>query len=130
MNATNNVTRAAFGLTVLACLLLVWISMGVGIIGADGDPANFLYGGVLAVGIIGAIVVRFEARRMVLVLGAMAFVQALVAAIAVFGGLGRPYSGALELVALNGFFVALFLGAAWLFRWGSSVAAGTKATSG
>jgi len=130
MNAAKNVTRAAFGLTVFACLILIWISMGVGIIGADGDPVNFMYGGVLAVGLIGALVARFEARRMVFVLGAMAFVQALVAAIAVFGGLGRPYSGALELIGLNGFFVALFLVAAWLFRRAAGVVSGPKATSG
>jgi hypothetical protein len=30
--------------------------------------------------------------------------------------LGSPESGPLEIVALNGFFVALFVGSAWLFR--------------
>jgi hypothetical protein len=29
--------------------------LGVGAIGADGDPANLMYAGVLAVGIVGAI---------------------------------------------------------------------------
>lgn len=40
----------------------------------------------------------------------------IIGAIAVFGGLGRPWSGPLELILLNGFFVALFLASAWLFR--------------
>lgn len=115
----NRTYRAALGLTILACLLLVWISMGVGIIGADGDPANFLYGGVLLVGLAGALAARFRPAGMAYTLGAMALTQALIAAVAVFGGLGRPWSGAVELVLLNGFFVALFLGAAWLFRQAS-----------
>jgi hypothetical protein len=40
----------------------------------------------------------------------------LVAVIALVGGLGAPYSGPLEIVTINGFFVALFVGSAVLFR--------------
>ena len=39
-----------------------------------------------------------------------------VAVIALVGGLGAPYSGPLEIVTINGFFVALFVGSAVLFR--------------
>src|SRR5688572_18939589 len=48
--------RSAIGLALAAACMLVWLSLGVGIIGADGDPANLMYFGVLAVGIIGALI--------------------------------------------------------------------------
>jgi len=108
--------KFAAGVALMAALLLVWLSLGVGIIGADGDPANGMYFGVLAVGIVGAILGGFRPSGMARALVAMALAQALVAAIAIFGGLGRPYSGPLELALLNGFFVVLFGAAAWLFR--------------
>ncbi len=108
--------RFAAGVALAAALLLVWLSLGVGIIGRDGDPANAMYFGVLTVGIAGALVARFRARGMSRALLATALAQAAVGAIALVGGLGRPWSGPLELTLLNGFFVALFLGSAWLFR--------------
>ncbi len=108
--------RWAVGVALGAAFLLVWMSLGVGIIGADGDPANLMYGGVLAVGIIGAVIARFRPRGMARALVATALAQAVVAAIAIFGRLGRPWSGPLELALLNGFFVTLFVASAWLFR--------------
>ena len=108
--------RSAVGVALAAAIVLVWLSLGVGIIGKDGDPANLMYFGVLAVGIIGAIISRLRPHGMARALIATALAQALVAGIAVIGGLGRPYSGPAELLALNGFFIALFVGSAWLFR--------------
>jgi hypothetical protein len=46
---------------------------------------------------------------------ATAAAQAAVAAIAIVAGYGLPASGPLELAALNGVFVGLWLGSAWLF---------------
>lgn len=54
----------------------------------------------------------FDARGMARALSAMALAQALVALVA----LGLPSSGPLEIVAVNGLFVALFAGSAYLFR--------------
>ena len=48
----NTAYRSAVGIALGAAVILVWLSLGVGIIGADGDPANLMYFGVLAVGII------------------------------------------------------------------------------
>jgi len=112
----RSIYRLALGLAILAALMLVWLSLGVGIIGQDGDPANAMYFGVIAVGLVGALVARFRAGGMARALVAMALAQAAIALIALIGGLGRPYSGPLELTLLNGFFVAMFGGAAWLFR--------------
>jgi hypothetical protein len=114
---TDNITyRFAVCVALAAALILVWLSLGVGIIGRDGDPANLMYFGVLAVGIIGAIIVRFQPRGMARALIATALAQTSVAAIALIAGLGYPWSGPLELSVLNGFFIALFVGSAWLFR--------------
>ena len=114
--ATRNATfRFACGLAIAAALLLAWLSLGVGIIGSDGDPANRMYLGVLAVGIVGTLIARFRPQGMARALLATALAQAVVAVIALAAGLGRPWSGPLELVLLNGFFVALFAGSAWMF---------------
>lgn len=114
---TNTITyRFAATVALVAALILVWLSLGVGIIGRDGDPANLMYFGVLAVGIIGAFIARFRPLGMAQALIAMALAQTLVAAIALLGRLGEPWSGPLELSALNGFFVVSFIASAWLFR--------------
>ena len=115
-----NTKKSTYGLAIVATLvaaaMLIWLSLGVGIIGADGDPANLMYFGVVAVGIIGAFIARLQPQGMSRVLMGMAAIQALIAIIAIIAKMGFPFSGPLELLLLNGFFVALFLGSAWLFH--------------
>jgi hypothetical protein len=108
--------RAAVGVALAAALLLVWINLAVGIIGTEDNPANLMYIGVLAVGIIGAVVARLQPHGMARALFAAALAQAVVAAIALIARLGLPWSGPAEIIGLNGFFMALFAGSAWLFR--------------
>jgi len=114
--------RSAAGIALAAACLLVWLSLGVGIIGKDGDPANLMYFGVLAIGVVGAIIARFRPIGMARALIATALAQALVAAIALLAKLGLPYSGPAEILLLNGFFIALFGAAAWLFRRAGRIA--------
>ncbi len=71
---------------------------------------------MLAIGIIGAIIARFRPHGMARALFAMAIAQASVASIALIFGLGLPWSPPVEILALSGFFVAQFVGSAWLFR--------------
>jgi hypothetical protein len=118
--------RSAAGLALGAAFLLVWVNGAVGIIGSPGDDANLMYGGVLAVGLLGTLFARVRSRGMAVVMLATAAGQALVAAIALAAGLGAPATGPAELLGLNGFFVALFAGSAWLFR----KAAGRVTTAG
>ena len=40
------------------------VNLSLGIIGETGDPADLMYGGVLAVGIIGAVIARFRPEGM------------------------------------------------------------------
>ncbi|ESQ78936.1 hypothetical protein [Asticcacaulis sp. YBE204] len=78
--------RAAAGLAILTGFALVWVSLAVGIIGAEDNPANLIFAAVLGVGLIGTLIVRFQARRMVWVLMSMALVQGVGAVIALSDG--------------------------------------------
>ena len=83
----------------------------------SGDRADLMYGGVLAVGIIGAVIARFRPHGMARALLATAVAQAVVAVIALIAGKHQsPVSSVFEILGLNGFFGALFIGSAWLFR--------------
>jgi peptidoglycan/LPS O-acetylase OafA/YrhL len=113
---TRTAYQSALALALSGAFLLVWLSLGVGIIGRDGDPANLMYFGVLAVGVAGAILARLRPRGMARALCAVVLAQALVAGFALAAGLGLPYSPPAEIVLLNGFFIAIFAASAWLFR--------------
>jgi hypothetical protein len=116
--AGNIAYRAAVGIALAAAFILVWLTGAVGIIGSEDNNANLMYVGVLAVGIIGAIVARFRPHGMARALFATALAQALVAVIALIIELGSLWSppGVLGTLILNGFFAALFVGSALLFR--------------
>ena len=107
--------RAAVGLALGSAVLLGWVNGAVGIIGSEDNDANLMYGGVLVVGAIGAVIARFKPEGMARALFATALAQTLVAVVALVGQMGSPYSAPLEIVAINGFFVALFVGSAVLF---------------
>jgi hypothetical protein len=115
---TGNVAcRGAVAVAVVAAFLLIWINLAVGIIGSEDNPANLMYGGVLGVGIVGALLARFQPAGMARALAGTALAQALVGAIAVItgsGSTGANWPGAILFLTL--FFVALWLTSAWLFR--------------
>ena len=112
----RNAYRAAVGVALAAAFILVWMNLAVGVIGTEDDLANLMYVGVLTVGIIGAIIARFRPHEMARALFATGLAQALVAVIVLIFGLGSSWSGPGEILAVNGFFVALFVGSAMLFR--------------
>ena len=113
----HTANRAAAGVAVVAAFLLIWINLAVGIIGSEDNPANLMYGGVLAVGMIGALRTRCKPGGMARTLVGMALAQALAAVIALifrWGSNGENWPQVI--VVVNGFFAALWLGSAWLFR--------------
>ena len=98
-------------------MILLWLSAGVGIIGRDGDPANLLYVGVLATGLLGALIARFRPAGMARALQATAVAQVLVAVIALAAGFGSAVPRWwLDILGLTAFFVLLWLLSARLFR--------------
>jgi hypothetical protein len=115
--AANTAYRAAVGIALVAVFILIWMNLAVGIIGGEDNPANVMYGGVLAVGLVGAIIVRLKPQGMACVLVATALTQALVALIALISGLGSTEANWPGVViTVTGFFTALWLVSAWLFR--------------
>ncbi len=110
--------RAATAVALAAAFILIWVNLAVGIIGDEGNPANLMYVGVLAVGIIGAIITRGQPRGMARTLSVMAFAQALVPVIALLFLKIAPISGpaGLIILVLNIGFIILFVGSALLFR--------------
>jgi len=114
--------RTAVGVAVVAGLLLIWVNLAVGIIGSEDNPANQLYAGVLAVGIIGAGIARLRPRGMARTLFATALAQMLVPVIALI--IWRPSleepPGIVGVLILNAFFAALFVVSALLFRRASA----------
>jgi hypothetical protein len=113
----NAAYRTAAGVALAAAFLLVWINAAVGIIGSEQEDVNFLYGGVLAVALIGAVVARFRPAGMARAMSATALAQALVQVIAsTFGSGSRALTWSPEVLGLTGLFAAMWLLSAWLFR--------------
>ena len=109
----NTAYRAAAGVALAATVLLLWANGAVGI---TDSAADAMYVGVPAVGIIGALVARFQARGMARAMFAAALAQALIGAVALIAGMVPEYNSAFEILAISGFFAALFIGAGLLFR--------------
>ena len=117
MKTENTNYKTALVLAIATALILFWVIGAVGVLGADGDPADLMYIGVLAVGVTGAIIVRFQPMGMARAMIATALAQTLVTVIAlIIGKQDAPYMSVFEIVSLNGFFVTLFLGSARLFQ--------------
>ena len=114
--STRLAYRAGAGVALAATFLLIWINLAVGIIGSEDNPANLMYFSVLAVGISGAFVARFESAGMARALVATACVHGLIGVLALAAGLGAAEPpGPVKVFVLNGVFVALWLFSAWLF---------------
>ncbi len=115
----NRAYRAAVGVALAAGLILIWMNLAVGIIGTENNPANLMYGGVLGIGIVGAVIARFQPHGMARAMVATALAQTSLAMIAVIAGMGHPASPPLEIFGVNALFVGLWLISAWLF-WKSA----------
>ena len=118
--ADNIAHRVAVGVAVATAFILVWMNLAVGLIGSEDNPANLMYGGVLAVGLIGAAIARFQPHGMARALFATALAQALVPVIALIIWKPEGNLGVVGVFVLNAFFVALWAGSALLFRHASA----------
>ena len=115
--AKTGMYRIALGVALATAFGLVWVNGAVGIIGNESNDANLLFFGVLAVAIVGALIARFRPQGMALAFVATAIAQAGVAAYALFNELGSTAAiWPKDVLMLSGFFVALWLLSAWLFR--------------
>lgn len=105
----NRAYRLAVGIALVGAFLLTWINLAVGIIGKEENFANLMFFAIPVVGMVGALIVRFESRGMARALVATAIAQAFVAVIALIAGWGYTF-------VLTGLFIILWLTSAQLFR--------------
>lgn len=109
--------RAGLGLALATAVVLILANGAVGIIGSEDNAANLMYGAVLAVGLVGALLARFRPAGMARALVATALAHGLVGAIALTAGWGRASQAwPWDVAVSTGVFAALWLLSAWLFR--------------
>ena len=114
---SNAAYRAAAGIALAAAFLLMFFNVAVGVIGPEDDDANVLGFAVLAVGTIGVLIARFQPKGMSHAMIATAFTHAMVAVIALTAGFGDTMPDwQRKIIVLSGFFIALWLLSAGLFR--------------
>lgn len=101
--------HAGAALGILGALLIVWINLAVGIIGAEDNRANLIFFAVVGAGGLAALAVRFRPIGMARVMGALTTAQVLLAA----GLLAARLPHAAALTLLIG---ALWGGSALLYR--------------
>lgn len=110
--------RIAIGFALATGFFLVWSNLAVGLIGSENNAINLLYFGLIVVGVIGSFIVRFKSEGMTYVMVSMALTQALIALLALITGMQQlPESSVMEILAVNGFFIFLFIVSALIFRY-------------
>ena len=103
--------RFGAGLAVVAAFLTVWANGAVGMIGSEDNPYNFVFGGVLFIALIGAVLARFEPGGMARAMAVTAIAQVVAGAI----GLTTDPLGAVFSMGFGGLWLlsaALFWNAA------------------
>jgi hypothetical protein len=119
--------RAASVIAIGASLMLIWVNLAVGFIGNENSPANLLYGGVLATGLLGSTIARFQPAGLARTLFAMAGVQFFVPVVAFLTWRPDFDAGVTLIFLLNGVWVLLFTVAGLLFRHAAAAAPGRTA---
>lgn len=108
--------RVAVGISVVTSLLLVWVTLAVGIIGSESNPANLLYLGAVVLAVVGAAIARLRPGKMALVLYATAVAQLLIP-LASFVYFRPDFSpGVVAVFGLSTVFCLLYASAGLLFQ--------------
>ena len=107
--ARSHAYVVAAGIAVASGFLMTWINLAVGIIGNEGNPANLMFFGVLAVGLVVVALSRLRPLGMARAMEVTALAQVLVSLITL--AIGEGY-----IFVLTGCFVAMWLISAQLFR--------------
>lgn len=123
--SVNIIYKIAVAFALFSGLFLIWVNLAVGIIGPENNPINLLYFGVIAVGLIGALIAKFESQKLVYTMFSMALATMFVAITALFNSIQHaPGSSVIEILAVNGFFITIFIISALLFRFAASEQSG------
>jgi len=119
----NGSYRLGAGVAVLAGLLLIWINLAVGFLGSEDNPANLLFGAVLAVASGGAMGARFRPLGMSRAMFAAALTQFAVPLVAALIWKPEVNMGMLKVLILNTIFAGIWATSGWLFRRASTTGA-------
>jgi hypothetical protein len=112
------IPKIAIASAVGSTFLLLFVNLAVGLIGGGPNPGNLMYGGVVAVVIVGSFLSRFTSRGMEYTMFAASASVVLVGAIALLAGMQHyPGSSYGEILGISGFFAVLFAVSALLFRF-------------
>jgi len=101
--------RAGAAVAIATGFLTIWVNLAVGMLGSERNQDNLLFGLVLLVAMVGALIARFKPQGMARAMYAAAAAQAAMAVYALVGG----YS---EVVVHVGCFVLPWLLSAGLFK--------------
>ena len=114
----KNIYRLAFGFGLLGLILIGWANGAIGIIGNENNPANLMYLAVFATGIIGSLLAKFEAQKMIITLLIMILIHISIPFIALFIWPAKAswgQAGVLKVIVFNTFFTLPFIFSALLF---------------
>lgn len=110
--------RLAIGITLFSMLFLVWSNLAVGIIGAEDNPINLWYFGVVLIGVIGMLLSRFKPTGMAYTLFSMITGIIVITITALIQGMQTaPVSPLFEIIGVNLLFVILFGSGGSLFLY-------------
>ncbi len=107
--------RTGVIVTLATMFLLIWSNAAVGFIGSGMNFANILYAALVVVPVAGGIITGFKAKGMFSTIIVTAIAQAFITLIVFASGMvGEDEQAAIPVI--NALFVALWIGAALLFR--------------
>lgn len=73
---TSAAYRAGTAVALVTGFLTIWVNLAVGMIGDEGNPLNLVFGGVIAVAILGGFLARFQPAGLARAMAATALAQA------------------------------------------------------
>lgn len=103
----NFAFRAVAVLGISAALVMVWVNLAVGLVGAESNGANLWFMFVPVAGLFAAALGRFEARGMMRAMLAMAVAQVIAGVLA---------GGGMQAASITLVWGACWLVSAWLFK--------------
>ena len=107
--------KVAIGLTLFSILLLIWSNLAVGIIGAENNPINLWYFGVVSIGISGMLLSRFKPTGLAYTLFTMITGIAVITFTVLLRGIQTE--SLFEILEINLLFIILFGLAGFLFLY-------------
>lgn len=118
--AINITYRAGVAVGLFAGLFLIWANLAVGIIGSEDNPVNIIYFGIIGIGIVGAVMSRFNPYGLSLTMFAVSIAFLMIAVVVLFyaGTQGADFTidKIMTYIGVHGLFIMLFFISGILFR--------------